>query len=94
MKSKMEANFKNLCDNGRSMTIEAVGDWRDKNVVISEKGGRELATITRKFNMKNVFLDAQTYLLNIHAGVDKAMIVLLALAFDELENDRLTCGAI
>jgi uncharacterized protein YxjI len=88
VKSKMEASFKNLGDNGKLMKIEAVGDWRDKNVVISEKGGRELATITRKFNMKNVFLDAQTYFLNIHAGVDKAMVVLLALAFDELENDR------
>lgn len=86
VKSKMEASFKNLGDNGKLMTIEAVRDWRDKNVVISEKGGRELATITSKFNMKNVFLDGQTYFLNIHAGVDKAMVVLLAFAFVELEN--------
>jgi len=70
------------------MTIEAVGDWRDKNVVISEKGGRELATITRKCNLKNIVLEDQTYYIRINSGVDKAMIVLLALAFDELENDN------
>jgi len=65
------------------MTIEAVGDWRDKNVVISEKGGRELATITRKYNLKNIVLE--DYYIRINSGVDKAMIVLLALAFDELD---------
>lgn len=88
LKSKMEATINNICDHGKPMTIEAVGDWRDKNVVISEKGGRELATITRKCNLKNIVLEDQTYYIRINSGVDKAMIVLLALAFDELENDN------
>ena len=56
--------------------------------MISEKGGRELATITRKCNLKNIVLEDQTYYIRINSGVDKAMIVLLALAFDELENDN------
>jgi len=89
MKSKMVAEVKNLCSDGREMKIEAVGDWRDKNVVVSEEGGGILATISRKsLNLNSVAFDAQTYYLQVNPGVDSAMIVLLALAFDELEQEE------
>ena len=80
MKSKLVAEIKNLCSDGRDMKIEAVGDWRDKTFVISKEGGGILATISRKSLMK------LTYYLEINPGVDSAMIVLLALVFAELRQ--------
>ena len=36
-KSKMVAEVKNLCDDGRIMKFEAVGDWKGRNAVISNE---------------------------------------------------------
>eukprot|EP00590_Aulacoseira_subarctica_P005508 CAMPEP_0172423946 /NCGR_PEP_ID=MMETSP1064-20121228/19666_1 /TAXON_ID=202472 /ORGANISM="Aulacoseira subarctica , Strain CCAP 1002/5" /LENGTH=192 /DNA_ID=CAMNT_0013165575 /DNA_START=108 /DNA_END=686 /DNA_ORIENTATION=+ len=87
MKYKMVAEIKNLCIDGRAMRIKAVGDWRNKTFVISEEGGGILATISRKSLMK------LTYYLEINPGVDSAMIVLLALAFAELEQGAMEKAA-
>lgn len=88
-KSKMVAEIKNICDHGRIMKIEVVGDWKGKNAVISEEGGEALATVSRKHNVEDSLLDDQAYYLNVNVGVDMAMVVLLALAFDELEDDSI-----
>jgi uncharacterized protein YxjI len=88
-KSKMVAEIKNICDDGRIMKIEVVGDWKGKNAVISEEGGEALATVSRKHNVEGSLLDDQAYYLNVNVGVDMAMVVLLALAFDELEDDSI-----
>ncbi len=82
-KSKMVAEIKNLCDDGRIMKIEVVGDWKGRNAVISNEGGEALATVSRKHELEDY------YFITVNEGVDKAMIVLLALAFDELEDESI-----
>jgi uncharacterized protein YxjI len=90
LKSKMSATVWNLCDNGRELQIVMKGDWKNKDATISlaGDGGDVLATISRTPNLKNVAFNRKTFYLQINQGVDSAMIVLLALAFDEAQNNN------
>jgi hypothetical protein len=76
---KMQAVFKNLCNNGQSTKVDIVGD---KRVVIGLQGGRKLASLVMtKTSLK----------MNIQEGVDMAMIVLLAIAYTVGNKEDTIC---
>jgi uncharacterized protein YxjI len=63
------------------------GNWRAKkfNVTID---GAVVATVTRKKTMQSMFAGADSYCVDVQAGVDLVFISLVAVALDELYHDE------
>lgn len=85
-KSKLVADVTNLYD-GKAYQVVIKGGWRDKHVKFSVND-KLIACMSRKTNLKHILFEKQDYFLEIEPGVDSAMIVMMALAFDEAENDK------
>ncbi|KAJ3052457.1 hypothetical protein HK102_011878, partial [Quaeritorhiza haematococci] len=91
LKSKLVTEFVNLVT-GQRCRVVMKGNWRDKTAEVylgePKEGGRLIATLSRKLNAKHLFMGQQDYQVTIQPGVDSALIVLLALAFDESQNEK------
>lgn len=71
---------------GGNVVGKASGNWRAKQFDITING-REAGKIARKTNLTSVVSDADTYHIEIQAGVDLAFMALLCEALDELFHD-------
>ncbi len=65
---------------------EASGNWRAKSFKITVHG-KQVATISRKTGIMGRILDADSYVIEIVAGVDTAFISMVVIALDELYHD-------
>lgn len=69
--------------------LEVKGDFLRKDFAITEKAtGRKLAQIKRKsFNLSNLLLEKDTYIIRVEPGVDTALLVFFVVAADEQYRD-------
>jgi uncharacterized protein YxjI len=65
---------------------EVSGNWRAKSFKVSIEG-KEVATIERKTGVTGHLLDADSYTVEIAAGVDTAFICMVVISLDELYHD-------
>lgn len=65
---------------------EVSGNWRAKSFKVSIEG-KEVATIERKTGVTGHLLDADSYTVEIAAGVDTAFICMIVISLDELYHD-------
>ena len=72
---------------GTSKIGKVRGNWRAKQFSI-EIDGREVASVTRKRTAASFFAGADSYCINVQAGVDLAFMGLVTIALDELYNDE------
>lgn len=72
---------------GSKVIGEVTGNWRAKAFSISIEG-KEVATIKRKTGVTGHLLDADSYVVEISAGVDTAFICMVVIALDELYHDE------
>ncbi len=90
VKAKMYAFFQDAVS-GAQKAIVLKGDWRDKRCVIylgePKSGGVPIAKVFRPFSLKGHLFDKDSYRLEIAAGVDIALLVILCIAFDEHQRD-------
>ncbi|KAK4225615.1 tubby C-terminal-like domain-containing protein [Podospora fimiseda] len=86
--SKATATFTNS-RTGQPVTLTMDGNWFDTTAEIKDQAtGFVVARIQRKlFNMREAILGQQTYHLTIAPGVDVAVIVAMAIALDEKNNE-------
>lgn len=89
---EMTATVRNLAD-GAATGVVVKGNFRGSRCVIfvgdPKFGGRQVAEVHKQtINIKTMLTGAQTYTLTVQPGVDVAMCVLLALAFDEKYHDQ------
>ncbi|KAI9635388.1 tubby C-terminal-like domain-containing protein [Dioszegia hungarica] len=82
--TKMEATFTNAVT-GQPTNIYLHGDMFGGFAVLSlGEGGPPIAQITRDFaSARDIFINAQTYAVNVAPGVDLALIAVLCIAMDE-----------
>lgn len=89
MLNPMNCNAKILLssDTANSKVIGTiVGNWRAKTFSISTDGS-VIAKVKRKRTASSIFMGADTYCIDVEAGVDLAFVTLVAIALDELYND-------
>lgn len=69
--------------------LEIKGDFLRKCFSITEKGsGRLLASVTKKsFNLANILLEKDSYVIRVEPGVDTALLVFFVVAADEQYRD-------
>ncbi len=69
--------------------LEVKGDFFRKDFNFTDKSsGRVVATVKRKsFNMSNILLEKDTYVIRVEPGVDNALMVFLVVALDEQYRD-------
>lgn len=69
--------------------LEVKGDFLRKDFnVIQVSTGRTLASIKRKgFNLSNLLLEKDTYIIRVEPGVDTALLVFFVIAVDEMFRD-------
>lgn len=69
--------------------LEIKGDFLRKNFAITEKGsGRTMATVMKKsFNLANLLLEKDSYVIRVEPGVDTALFVFFVVAADEQYRD-------
>lgn len=68
--------------------IVCKGDFFRKDFVIKNKSGKVLATIRRKsFNLSNILLEKDSYVVRIEPGVDAALMIFMVVAVDEQYRD-------
>ena len=72
---------------GNTIIGEASGNWRAKSFKI-DLNGRQVATISRKTGIMGRILDADSYIIEIVAGVDTAFISMIVIALDEIYHDE------
>ena len=72
---------------GDSVVGEATGNWRAKTFTIA-MGGNKVAEVKRKTGMTGRMFDADSYYIDVAAGVDQAFISLVVIALDELYHDN------
>ena len=65
---------------------EVAGNWRAKQYTITI-GGMEAAKISRKTNAASLFLDADSYCLEVQHGVDMVFMSMVTIALDEIFHD-------
>jgi len=63
------------------------GNWRAKKFTIAIDGA-VVANVARKKTMQSMFMGADSYCIDVRAGVDLVFISLLAIALDELYHDK------
>mmetsp|Transcript_20158 Transcript_20158/g.36430 ORF Transcript_20158/g.36430 Transcript_20158/m.36430 type:complete len:136 (-) Transcript_20158:197-604(-) len=71
---------------GDSVIGGASGNWRAKSFKISI-GGNQVAEVSRKTSAGSLLLDADSYSIEISAGVDSAFITMIVIALDEIYHD-------
>jgi uncharacterized protein YxjI len=71
---------------GGTVIGEASGNWRAKSFKISI-GGNQVAEVSRKTGLASILLDADSYSIEISAGVDAAFITMIVIALDEIYHD-------
>lgn len=69
--------------------LEVKGDFMKKNFDFKQKAsGRVVASVRRKsFNLSNLLLEKDTYIIRIEPGCDNALLVFLVIALDEQFRD-------
>eukprot|EP00172_Hildenbrandia_rubra_P001761 Plantae.Rhodophyta-Hildenbrandia_rubra.ctg2352.p1 GENE.Plantae.Rhodophyta-Hildenbrandia_rubra.ctg2352~~Plantae.Rhodophyta-Hildenbrandia_rubra.ctg2352.p1 ORF type:complete len:357 (+),score=58.20 Plantae.Rhodophyta-Hildenbrandia_rubra.ctg2352:168-1238(+) len=69
--------------------LSCKGSFLRKNFIISDAStGREVCSVKRKsFNLKNIIFEKDTYIAQVAAGVDSALMVFLVVAIDEVYRD-------
>jgi uncharacterized protein YxjI len=72
---------------GNTVIGEATGNWRAKTVTVT-LGGKTAATISRKTGVMGHLLNADSYMIEIAAGVDVAFMCLVVIALDEIYHDH------
>ena len=72
---------------GDDVIGEAKGNWKAKVYEIKIKD-RLVANVTRKKTASSIFMDADSYCIDVCEGVDTAFVTLVALALDELYHDK------
>ncbi|KAL7412991.1 tubby C-terminal-like domain-containing protein [Mrakia frigida] len=85
--NKMVTYFTNASD-GAPIELDLKGNfWGGSAEILL--GGRTVATISRQvMNMREIFVDKQTYFVTVAPGVDLAMIVAVCICLDEAENEQ------
>lgn len=90
VKAKMYTFFQDAIT-GVQKAVVLKGDWRDKRCVIylgePKNGGVPIAKVFRPFSLKGHLFEKDSYVLEIAAGVDIALLVILCIAFDEHARD-------
>lgn len=71
---------------GDTVIGEASGNWRAKSFTI-DLHGRQAASISRKTGIMGRILDADSYTIDIAAGMDMAFISMIVIALDEIYHD-------
>lgn len=71
---------------GGAVIGEATGNWRAKTFKISF-GGNQVAEVKRKTGVTGHIFDADSYFIDVVAGVDTAFISMIVIALDELYHD-------
>ena len=72
---------------GDNVIGEASGNWRAKSFKV-DLHGKRVATICRKTGLMGRLLDADSYVIEIAAGVDTAFISMIVIALDEIYHDE------
>jgi len=62
------------------------GNWRAKKYTITIEG-EEVASISRKTSAASIIMDADSYVMEIQPGFDRAFAILIAVAMDELYHE-------
>eukprot|EP00568_Trieres_chinensis_P011916 CAMPEP_0183295118 /NCGR_PEP_ID=MMETSP0160_2-20130417/3196_1 /TAXON_ID=2839 ORGANISM="Odontella Sinensis, Strain Grunow 1884" /NCGR_SAMPLE_ID=MMETSP0160_2 /ASSEMBLY_ACC=CAM_ASM_000250 /LENGTH=185 /DNA_ID=CAMNT_0025456545 /DNA_START=120 /DNA_END=677 /DNA_ORIENTATION=+ len=62
------------------------GNWRAKSFTVTINDS-EVMTVSRKTNMTSLILDADSYCLNVGAGMDPVFAALIVVGLDELHHD-------
>ncbi|KAF1985500.1 DUF567-domain-containing protein [Aulographum hederae CBS 113979] len=87
MSSKSSCHFINASD-GREMELDIKGDWFDRSANITCQG-QPVATLSREFfNMREMFVDKQTYYVTVAPGVDLTLVAAVCICLDERENEK------
>lgn len=90
MKAKLSAMFPDVLNGGMRYLV-LKGDWRDKRCVIylgePKQGGIPIARIFRPLTGRSLF-GADDYIMEIAAGVDIAICVIMCIALDEHSRDN------
>ena len=71
---------------GDTVIGEATGNWRAKSFTVN-LGGKTAATIRRKTGAMGHLFDADSYIIEIAAGVDVAFMCMIVIALDEIYHD-------
>jgi len=72
---------------GGTVIGEAKGNWRAKSFTISI-GGNEVAKVSRKTGALGHLMDADSYHMDIVAGVDTVFISMIVIGLDEIYHDE------
>mmetsp|Transcript_5705 Transcript_5705/g.12429 ORF Transcript_5705/g.12429 Transcript_5705/m.12429 type:complete len:187 (+) Transcript_5705:87-647(+) len=72
---------------GDTVVGECSGNWRAKSFTISIEGN-QVADVHRKTDAGGLLLDADSYSIEISAGVDSAFITMIVIALDEIYHDK------
>lgn len=90
IRAKLTTDFTDATS-GLQRRVVLKGDWRDKRCIIylgdPRQGGIPIAKIFRPFSLRSHFLESDTYHLEIAAGIDIALMVILCIALDEHARD-------
>lgn len=70
--------------------LEVHGSFFRKDFKIKEaESGKEVGRVKRKaFNIRNIFMDKDTYVIRVEPGYDAALLVFLVIAIDEQYHEK------
>lgn len=87
-KAKLDVKFRNAAGDGRDVELKVRGDFFDRSADLTWNGA-PVALIRRQFgNARQIFLDHQTYGVEIAPGADVALIAAIVVSLDESQNER------
>jgi len=92
LKAKLSTIFPDVLNGGVSRHLVLKGDWISKRCMIylgePKQGGIPVARIFRPINSRSLFLGVDEYIIEIAAGVDIAICVIMCIALDEHSRDK------
>lgn len=90
LKAKLSTHFNDVVT-GVPHQIVLKGDWREKRCVVymgePKQGGVPIARVFRPLTGRSLLLGQQDYIVEISAGVDIALVVIMCIALDEHSKD-------
>ncbi len=90
LKAKLSSYFNDVVT-GKPRLLVLKGDWRDKKCVIylnePKQGGVPLVRIFRPYTGRSILLGVDDYIVEIAAGVDIALVIIMCIALDEHSRD-------
>lgn len=72
---------------GDTVVGECSGNWRAKSFTISIEGN-QVAEVSRNTDAGGIILNADSYSIEISAGVDSAFITMIVIALDEIYHEK------